>query len=752
MKHKLIVLLLTAAAVLSGAEYKISNIKLTASSAAYQPAVAELQYHLELAAGKLAPDNKPLEIIVGKAGESAALQSGESRYLYRNGKLYIWGRDSKKSRNGTLFAVYSFLENKLGVRWIYPGREGIYIPPQQSISFKENESFRRVPPFLWGWLRKSNFDDVNRNPRNPQAWHFPESTARQLTKEMVLFTRRQRHGRIMAIRYAHAFTKWPDRFEKTRPDYFGVSPYGKPQIPSNRKFAKLCLSNPAVIDQIISDWQKAGAGKYLNVSPNDGTAGYCHCEKCMALDVRKPGENFYSHLTDRYLNFWNRVLKRAKAINPDVMLVTYIYTFYRHAPRREKIEYPDSMLCGLVPILAEDSEALFESWKKVGMRHCFLRPNDTHPASTLIRSMEKRIFDKFHSVSKKFKLYGVDYDGTLGVRSRDLEHYVIVRMICDPEKSFEEIVDEYCSAFGAAAPVVKEFYTAIRPAGEKMYQHSRKKNRKLLLDDSELESVIDREYASVLSANLKKLTDFPQDKLSDSEKFRLNRLILTAQQSLLTADFIQQGDMLLAGKKNDFQSAAKKLWDFRAAHAAELQENYGDIIRRTEDKYWAKYQPYLDATGKGSVKLVDPAAGWRNSFDLPSMQDWRSRKAFKQITNAEASFDRYSIEAKPATQSEFVIFRPNVEVTPGAKYTVSFDAKAVAGGDFTLRIANKSKTLKRVKISTRGNIWTQGKSTLTIPKNVDKIVLYVAIANAPSGGFIDNIVLTRQTEQKENSK
>lgn len=744
MKRKLFLLLLIAAVAVSGAEYKLSNIKLTLANKKYQSAYDELKYHLELAVGKLAPGKDALEIIIGKPGIKAALQPAESRYLYKDGKLYIWGRDSKKGLSGTIFAVYGFLETKLGVRWIYAGKEGIHIPKQDRISFKDGESYSRVSQFYWGWLRKSNFDNINRDSRNPKAWHFSEADGKLLTEEMAKFTRRHRHGRTLAIRYAHAFTKWPDRFEKTRMDYFGVSPYGKPGIPSMRKYAKLCLSNPAVIDQIIADWKAAGARKYLNVSPNDGTAGYCHCEKCLALDTRKEGENFYAHLTDRYLNFWNRVLKRAKEINPDVMLVTYVYSYYRHPPRREKIEYPDSMLCGLVPILAEDSEALFKAWHKVGMRHCFLRPNDTHPASTLLRGMEKRIYEKFQSVRRNFKLYGVDYDGTLGVRSRDLEHYIIVRMICDPEKSFEELIDEYCSAFGAAADVVKEFYTAARPAGEKMYFHSRSKNRKLLLDDSELESVIDKEYANVLSGGLKKLEAFPKDKLSSVEQWRMNRLILTVKQSLLTADFISQGDLAIAGKKNNFNAAAKALWDFRAAHAAELQENYGNIIYRSERKYWALYQPYVDATSNSSIKLVDPAAGWRHSFDLPSMQGWRKRKAFKEITNAEASFDRYSIATKPVPgKGEFVMFLPQVAVTPGAKYELSFDAKAPKGGDFALRVANKSKTMKRIKISTKGNSWGQNRATLTIPKNLDKINLYVSVGNAPAGGFIDNIVLKR---------
>ena len=64
MKQKLITLLLTATAVLlSGAEYQLSNIKLTLANKKYQSAYDELKYHLELAAGKLAPGKDALEII-----------------------------------------------------------------------------------------------------------------------------------------------------------------------------------------------------------------------------------------------------------------------------------------------------------------------------------------------------------------------------------------------------------------------------------------------------------------------------------------------------------------------------------------------------------------------------------------------------------------------------------------------------------------------------------------------------------------
>ena len=138
-------LLLSALLIFSvcGAEYKISNIKLTLAGKAHQEAFNELKKHLELTGNKLAPADGALEIIVGKAGENGKLAPEESRWLYKNGKLYIWGED-KQGRHGTLFAVYGLLEEKFGVRWIFPGDDGIHVPAQEKISFKENESHSSI--------------------------------------------------------------------------------------------------------------------------------------------------------------------------------------------------------------------------------------------------------------------------------------------------------------------------------------------------------------------------------------------------------------------------------------------------------------------------------------------------------------------------------------------------------------------------------------------------------------------------------
>ncbi len=744
MKRFWVLLVVSVSVMLGAAEYDISNIKLTLGNKKFRMAYDELKMHLELTGNKLAPGAGALEIIIGRAGEKGKLAPGESRWLYRNGKLYIWGNE-KKQYPGTLFAVYCLLEEKFGVRWLYPGDEGIVVPPRKVVSFKENESFKRVPEYIWGWCRWGQWSGYHLVSNIvPESWRITPELQKKLDAEHHKFILRHRHGRIMPLRYGHAFTKWPDRFEKSHPEYFGVGPYGKPMIPPKRNTAKLCLSNPAVIEQIIADWKAAGMKKYLCISPNDGTAGYCLCAKCMALDTRKAGEGFYAHLTDRYLNFWNRVAKRAVKERPDVMVTTYVYSYYRFPPRREKIEYPDNMLCGLVPALAEDSGALFEAWKKAGMKHCFIRPNDTHPASAQIRGMEKRIFDKYQSSRKSFKLYGADYDSTLGVKARDLEHYIICRMIAAPEKSFDELMDEFCSGYGAAAATVKEFYATLRSAGEKMYLNSAagKRNR-MVLDDSEIVTESDRDYEYALSAGLRKLAAFPKNKLTAQENDRINRLTASVMESLLVSAFCREGDKALAGKDNNFAAAARDLWYYRDSRIAKIPDNYPAIVRRSEKRYWDMYQPYRSAAGNDGVQLSDPGAGWRNSFDEPSTQGWKPRKAFKGITLKEASFDRYSIEVKPVEKAEIVLHKSRIPVTPGAKYDISFDVKAPAGANFRLRIVVSGKTFANIKTSVKGGYWKMAKGTFTVPAGVKELTMYICASDAPEGGFIDNVVLER---------
>lgn len=270
-----------------------------------------------------------------------------------------------------------------------------------------------------------------------------------------------------------------------------------------------------------------------------------------------------------------------------------------------------------------------------------------------------------------------------------------------------------------------------------------KKSNQQVLDDAQITTDADTNYENVLKAGLKKLESFPMDKLSPVEKKRFARLLFSVRHNILVNDFRREGDLALAGKKNDFPAAAKKLWDYRAATVKEFPEHYYNIVRRTERRYWMIYQPYRDSTQGDKVQLTDLAAGWRNSFDEPSLQGWSPRKAFKEITMKEASFDRFSVAVKPTSDSEIVIFRPAVAVTPGAKYTIVYDVKAPAGGKFRVRVVAKGKTIANFSTSAKGDNWSQKQGTFTVPAGVDKITLYLYASHLSGEGYFDNVVLTR---------
>ena len=733
--------------LLSAAEWNIADMRVKAVSEKHAFAAGELQKHLELSAGKKLTGQGKYILLVGTVPEKTEFKPGESRWLAKGNTIWFYGDDHRRS--GTLFAVYGFLEDKLGIRWIRPGDEYTYAPRRQTVSIGENESYRRVPPYLWTGVR-SGYWNLRKNNFAPPELRLTQEQSDAGHEQIRIFRLRMRHEQLTLFRYGHAFLRWGNRFAKTHPEYFGLSPYGTRGLPGVApKVWKLCLSNPAVIDQILADWKKSGTKKYLNVSPNDGTPGFCHCPECLKLDVRRPGENFYAHLTDRYLNFWNRILDRALKIKPDVVLVTYIYSYYRHPPRRERIKYPDHMIGGLVPSLLEDSGPLFDAWRKAGLKHCFLRPNDLCYHSAVPRGLEKRIYDKFQQV-RSFDIIGNDYDGSPGNRALDFEAYVISRMIAFPDLSFDAIANEYYSAFGAAAPVVRKFYEHRRSLGEIALRRKAKRiaaTGKLLLDDSEIETEAgpdnEEDMVKTLTEERRMLDQAPAE-LDPFAAKMLSELKLMLDHAILVARFEAAG-AAVDKSSPALEAAGQELLKFRLLHRKDFPQNWGSLFGRSELSCWNRTEYYQTHVVKTSVSMKDPAAGWRSSFDMPSLDGWKKREGFGAITNQEASFDRYSLEIPPLDKRRIVIWRPKIPVTPGAEYQLSYDVKTEGPQNgVILRVVRNGKTFHMLKNQAAPGYWKQVESTLKIPSDTKELTFYLLAEPSRTRRWVDNIQFIRK--------
>ena len=716
----------------------------------------ELELHLNLIAKERNPGEE-FKFFIGKRPKNAPKAGEYESYYVIDGKnVYFYGDDRGRLRNqryGTLFALYTFLEKELGVLWTRPGDDWIVCKERKTVTLPDKATVKFYPPLGMSQLRTSGWKRVTwYNHFAPEGLKVSDEEAQKRFDIQRLWRLRMRHMTREKFKYGHAFRDWQKRFLKDKPEYFGLNPYGTRGLPNHQaELVKLCLSNPAVVDQIIADWVAKGMPKYLNVCPNDGTPGYCFCENCIKLDADLPGERFHKHKTDRFLWFWNRVAEKAVKLRKDVMLVTYIYSYYSQPPRREKIEYPDNLLCGMVPQMIESAAEQVKGWEKVGMKYRFFRPNYLHHRSAMVRGLDRFMYDTFQVCNGPY-FYGVDYDALSNRRTQDLEFYVVGRLISNPDKKFEEIIDEYASAFGEAAPEVKKYYAGVRVRGEKELQNMIARIKKLntsVLDDSHLGRFSAGGHTEAdLKNDLEILESALNKNLSKIERKRLNNLIIQVKHQIKTIQFMMAAD---SGK--NVEKKGRELIQFRLDNVDEICDDFGLIFGLGEKKYWGKVKFYQDEIIKSKKNPADPAAGWRASFDDPGLGDWAPRKAYVKVTDKTASFDKFSVELKPEPdKAQIGIWRQSIPASPGAKYHLSWDFKLSGNVKYgAIRVVavegKKNTQILRKATRKKNEFWVSNETEFTVPVTCDKIRMYIVTGpgDENSRTYVDNIVLKRLT-------
>ena len=673
MKRALLLASALVPAILSAGEMDLSSVVIrrrVRENPQQVRAAEELERHLRIVSGSKLGTEGVCTFVFGRPdGEPAP--AAYSWHAKRSGsKVWLWGDDRGSKRYpffGSAFAVYEFFEHALGVRWV--GAE------DDDIVFESG--------------RKAELPDDWRIDR---SYDFKTALLRRMPVE---YGCRLRYVEKRPFKYGHAFRDWQKRYLKDHPEYFCLNRYGTRGLPEKQAaFVKLCLSNEATVDRIVGNWQAAGAPLYLNVCPNDGTPGYCFCEGCLNLDADLPGENFYTHKTDRYLNFWNRIVAKARKIRPDVQVISYIYSYYRFPPRRERIEYPENMIFGMVPSGRDDYLGDLRKWQAAGLRHFFLRPNYTSCRGELPVSLERYLYDTYHQYLEAGSV-GFDYDGSPKPYLA-LEYYVLMRTIDRPELPFETLVDEFCSQYGAAAKVAKAYFERLRAradAGRVKTDAQMKAKKMDVLDDSELSSFsVNGHTAKDLADDLALLATAPVDALSPVEKRRWQKL----------------GDRA-SGYPAAFERARKQTV---------------------------------------SERPIGPE-GWRASFDLPSFQGWKTRELKAELTNEDSSFDRWSIRFETAPEKKIALWRQGVPVTSGATYSLSFDVKfdegVKAAGMRVVAEGGNRRTLVTKYVKRESPNWQPAACTFDVPADVTKLTIYFSAGPGGDGRkvWLDNVMLER---------
>ncbi len=627
-------------------------------------AALELQKHLKIITGMEIPVNEQ-----ASAGQYTFLFSGvpagktlkpeEAVWKTQKDSTVFYGDDTPSRRDasvssiifveqksGTLTAVYDFLEKQFGVRWLWPGDGGIVAPHSDDLRLNTGEGNwtpeleeRHIGPGygMWKWAR---YEQAAKNLPKEFRLDKPQYEAKAL--DTFFWLRRMRMGKSVNYKLGHAFTDWWAKYGKSHPEYFALQPDGvrRPQNPKWPHSVKLCVSNPAVVKQVVENWRQAGMPSSINTCEND-SRGYCRCLECLKLDVVLPGEKTLSELkpeeegkamlTDRYVHFANAVLAEAAKYRPDVVATMYAYSCYSEPPRREKVS--PGVVVGFVPFMMNPfdvTDTHWQKWREAGAKLLLLRPNDQHVNTGLPMGFEKRLYDHFH-LGVENGIFATSYDSLHNYwQATGVADYVLARAHASPSASFDSLMDEYCSAFGAAAPEMREYFdywrvnvfeSKIMKDAKKIREVGKYGNfrRGLMWSLKNYYSVADFDRTDALLARgaQKELTE-PQRGLL--EKYRLaNRHARMMFEAVSAKDLkrVQNGTALFR-----FRVANRDALDMDWARLISSEYDFGDICGIREGLNLVDYADSAETSFRWNFRL-DPQ-------DVGEKERWQE-KPFEEI-------------------------------------------------------------------------------------------------------------------------
>lgn len=291
-------------------------------------AVDEMQKYIEKSCGAkpdyvsdIASENRK-EIILGTTDNADVTDDGFM--IISDGEdLYIRGG----SERGTLYGVYTFLEEYLGVRWFTPTLE--VVPKNENIIIDTNINRTVNPSFS---IRRNSCQGTSDEYRA------------KMKINVSFWTEAEKYGGALTyVLWDVTLDKLvPDSLFAEHPEYFALQPDG------TRSTDHVCLSHPDVLSIAVENGRKAileceRDSKYIHIGQKDNT-NYCRCESCEALYEQ------YGSVCAPTIIFTNNFADALDDEFPDFMFTFYAYNETDQPPTDLSLRCNSNVapvLCGL---------------------------------------------------------------------------------------------------------------------------------------------------------------------------------------------------------------------------------------------------------------------------------------------------------------------------------------------------------------------------------------------------------------------
>jgi len=357
---------------------------------------------------------------------------------------------------GTLYAVYTFLEDEMGCRWW--SSKVSTIPKKPTITVG-TLNVRYVPTLEYRepfWFDAHDGDWSVRNKCNGNSNRLDD----------------KRGGRHRYEGFVHTFYPLipPDKYFEAHPEWFS-------EIDGKRghKRAQLCLTNEQMRVELVKNLKerlrKNPGATIASVSQNDWH-GNCQCSKCAAIEKEEGSP------AGLMLRFVNAVAEDIEQEFPNVAISTLAYQYTRKPPRITRprdnvIVRLCSIECSFSVPLSHERNSTFRDdivgWSKIcdrlyiwdyttNFRHHIM----PHPNLRVLGPNVKFFVD--HSVKGIFEQGAYT---TNGAEMAELRAWVLAKLLWDPTRDGQELIDEFIDGYyGPAGPYIQEYLKIIHDAVE----------------------------------------------------------------------------------------------------------------------------------------------------------------------------------------------------------------------------------------------------------------------------------------------
>ena len=375
---------------------------------------------------------------------------------------------------GTLYAVYHFLEDIIGVRWWSPWEEAV--PSNSELQVDELDQ-RGKPAFAYRdiYMLYGN-DDGRFAARN----RLNRDGDRRIAGK---------YGGCMDYGppyHVHTFYLYvpPKQYFASNPEFFSLS--------NGVRCAErhqLCLTNPQLRELMVSKFvqyittSRAAAEeegrpppRVFSISQNDW-GGACQCDDCQRIAKAEGSE------VGTLLDFLNHISDAVRSTYPDIFISTLAYQYTQEPPHTIKprdniiIRLCDTTSNFAHAITSPDNQRFHDillSWSKVARNLRIWDYAVTYAAPRGLPFPSARTYQADYQFYAEHNVEGVftEHEYPVISDSRDLKVWLMIKLLEDPYQDDQRLLRDFTDGFyGAAGSVVREYLALLGNACDAKGSH-----------------------------------------------------------------------------------------------------------------------------------------------------------------------------------------------------------------------------------------------------------------------------------------